>query len=231
MNNKWMASCFVLVLAVLSVGAVAAAPAAGETYVYRVSNGYNHLALGTIQYRVDKVEPDRVAVSVSTDVPALGGARTEIYNKDGNWLRHAVTSRDAPVDYEFAQPYVAYAFPLDPGKSWSVRVNASIPATSQKASVRVDGEVVGSERINVPAGAFDTIKIKRRAYAGDWGAFTMETHIEETEWYAPALGRAVRSESRSSYVDSSRSRSGSLISGNQMLGDWNVFELANITKQ
>jgi hypothetical protein len=230
MNNR-AALFFVSCLAVLSDAAGAAGPAAGETYVYRASNGYNHLVLGTIQYRVDKVEADRVTVSVTTDVPALGSARTEIYNIDGNWLRHAVTSRDQPVDYEFAQPYIAYALPLDPGKSWSVRVNATIPATGQRTSVRVDGKVVGSERINVPAGAFDTIKITRRAYAGDAAAFTTETRIEEIEWYAPALGRAVRSESKSEYIDTSRGRGGSIFGGEQMRGDWNVFELASITKQ
>lgn len=205
-------------------------PVAGEIYVYRASNGYNNIVLGKIQYRVDKVDAGRVAVSVTTDVPALGGARSEIYDRDGNWLRHALTNRDQPVDYEFAQPYAAYALPLDAGKSWSVRVNATNPATGQRASVRIDGDVVGNERITVPAGSFDTIKIKRRVYAGNWGAFTFETNIEETEWYAPALGRAVRSESKSEYFDGSRSRGGSFGGGAIIMGDWNVFELVSISK-
>lgn len=228
--NKLFAACVALSLAVASVTAGAAAPAAGETYVYRVSNGYNNVVLGKIQYRVDKIEADRVAVSVTTDVPALGGARSEIYNRDGNWLRHALTNRDNPVDYEFAQPYTAYGLPLDTGKSWSVRVAARDPATGQSNSVRIDGDVVGTERITVPAGAFDTIKIKRRVYAGDWGAFTLETNIEETEWYAPALGRAVRTESKSEYIDSSRAIGGGAFSGPVIRGDWNVLELVSTSK-
>jgi hypothetical protein len=228
--NKSLLACIVLALIAMSSSAVAALPAAGETYVYRVTNGYNNVAVGKIQYRVDKVEADRVALSVTTDVPALGVARTEIYDKDGNWLRHALTNHDQPVDYEFAQPYAAYALPLDAGKSWSVRVSATNPATGRRNSVRIDGDVVGSERITVPAGAFDTIKIKRRVYAGDWGSFTLETNIYETEWYAPALGRAVRSESKSEYIDTSRSRSGGTFSGPVINGDWNVFELVSIAK-
>ena len=228
--NKSTLACIVLALIALSGSAVAAAPAAGDTYVYRVTNGYNNVAVGKIQYRVDKVEADRVALSVTTDVPALGVARTEIYDKDGNWLRHAMTNRDQPVDYEFAQPYTAYALPLDTGKSWSTRVNATNPATGQRNSVRIDGEVLGAERITVPAGAFDTIKIKRRVYAGDWGAFTFETNIYETEWYSPQLGRAVRSESKSEYLDTSRGIGGGAFSGPVQNGDWNVIELVSSSK-
>ncbi len=34
-------------------------------------------------------------------------------------------NHDQPVEYEFAQPYPAYDFPLDVGKTWSLRVNAT----------------------------------------------------------------------------------------------------------
>jgi hypothetical protein len=228
--NKSTLACMIFALGAMSGSAVAAQPAAGETYVYRVVNGYNNVALGKIEYRVARVDADRVALSVTTDVPALGMARTEIYDRDGNWLRHALTNQDHPVEYEFAQPYAAYALPLDTGKSWSVRVNATNPATGRRNSVRIDGEVLGAERITVPAGAFDTIKIKRRVYAGDWGAFTFETNIYETEWYAPALGRAVRSETSSEYLDTSRGIGGGSFSGPIQKGDWNVFELVSSSK-
>ena len=150
--------------------------------------------------------------------------------KDGNWLRHPIINHDRHVDYEFTNPYPAYMFPLDTGKSWSVRVDAVNPATGRRNSVRIDGQVVGAERISVPAGAFDTIKIKRRVYAGDWNTFTFETNIYETEWYAPALGRAVRSETTSEYLDSSRGIGGGGFGGPLQKGDWNVFELVSSSK-
>ena len=55
--------------------AAGAAPAVGDTYVYRVVNGYNNEARGKIEYRVDQIGADRVVMSVTTDVPALGAAR------------------------------------------------------------------------------------------------------------------------------------------------------------
>ncbi len=203
-------------------GRAAAAPTAGDTYVYRVLNGYNSEVRGQIQYRVDKIEADRVAVAVTTDTPSLGTARTEIYTKDGNWLRRPLVNHDQLREYEFATAYPAYVFPLDVGKSWSTRVDAVDPASGRRNSVRVDGEVMGSERISTPAGAFDTIKVKRRVYAGDWDGFRRETNITEIDWYALALGRPVRTESNSGYLDLSRCGRGVC---RPIRGDWNVTEL------
>ena len=68
--------------------------AAGDTFVYRVINAYNNEPRGQITYRVEKVEGDRVIVAVTTDTPVLGPARTEIYARDGNWLRHPLINHD-----------------------------------------------------------------------------------------------------------------------------------------
>jgi hypothetical protein len=110
------------------------------------------------------------------------------------------------------------------GQSWSQRVDATRATGGRRASVRVDGEVVGTERVTVPAGTYDTIKVKRRIYAGDFDGSRSETNITETEWYAPALGRAVRAEVNSNFMDQS-------LCGDEMSacrprrGDWHIFEL------
>ena len=215
-----MKICAPIFAAILAAGAVPGALAAtGDIYVYRISNGYNSEIRGTISYRVEKVDANRVEVAVTTDTPSAGVARTEVYTKEGNWLRHPLVNHDQLRDYEFASALPVYA----DGGSWSVRVNALDPATGKRNSVRVDGEVVGSERITVPAGTFDTIKIMRRVYAGDWDGFMRETNIVETDWYAPALGRPVKSDSKSSWQDMSRCSRGGCP---WFRGDWNIVELA-----
>ena len=227
--SRWSAvlkSVATVVVVATLAPAHAAAPVAGETYVYRLSNGYNNEPRAQISYRVDKVDPDRIAVSVSTDSPATEAARTEIYTSTGNWLRGTLTSHDQPREFEFAPAYPAYAFPLEAGKSWSVRVNATEPTTGKRNSVRVDGKVLGNERIRVPAGEFDTIKVRRFVYVGDWDGFRLETNIMETEWYAPVLGRPVRSESKSEYIDNSQCRRNGCP---PIRGDWNVYELMSHT--
>jgi hypothetical protein len=196
--------------------------AVGDTWVYRISNGYNNEVRGQIRYQVENIDAGRIVVSASPDRPSLGQAYTAVYTQEGNWLRHPVTNHDQPVDYEFATAYPAYVFPLEPDKSWSVRVDATNPANGRRNSVRVDGTVLGAERIRVPAGEFDTIRIRRLVYAGDWDGLLRETNIADIEWYAPALGRAVRSESNSAWLDLSRCGRSRC---QPFRGDWNVYEL------
>ena len=224
MRTLIVAAAALVVASVIPAIASAASEVAGDTFVFRVVNGYNNEARGQIQYRIDQINPDRITVSASTDAPALGPQQTAIYTKEGNWLRHTLTNHDQPVEYEFSPPFPAYVFPLETGKSWSLRVTATNPATGQRNSVRVDGEVLGSERISTPAGAFDTIKVRRRVYAGDWESFRRETTIAETEWYAPALGRVVKSDSRSYWTDPTRCTHNDC----GFRGDWNISELSEI---
>src|SRR4051812_10938741 len=88
-----------------SATALAAAPAAGDSWTYRVVNRYSNEVRGNLQYRVDQVDADRVSVAVSGDNTALGLPRTEVYTSDGRWVKHALINHDQPVLYEFAQPY------------------------------------------------------------------------------------------------------------------------------
>ena len=113
--------------------AVAAPPAVGDTFVYRVINGYNSEVRGHLRYRVDAVHVDRVMITATSDTPSLGPPQTHSYTLEGNWLRHPLINHDQPVDYEFSPAYAAYEVPLDAGKSWSVRVNATAPLSGRRA--------------------------------------------------------------------------------------------------
>jgi hypothetical protein len=219
-------SLFAVILFAASHFAGLAMAAPGDAYTYRVINGYNSEVRGQVQYRVQASPADRIEVAVTTDTPSAGSARTEIYTANGNWLRRPLASHDRLRDFEFATPLPVYAPPSPSEGAWSTRVNAIDPATGRRNSVRVDARVVGNERITVPAGTFDTIRIERRTFVGDWEGFLRETRIEETDWYAPALGRPVRSDSKSSWQDESRCNRGGCP---WFRGDWNITELAEIS--
>jgi hypothetical protein len=209
----------------IAPGAPAAAPAAGDSYVYRIVNGYSKESRGQVQYKVDKADSSGYTVLVTPDRASAGAERTEVYTAEGNGLSQPVESHGMKVDYVFATAYPAYVFPLAAGKAWSQRVNASVAGESRPRSVRVDGKVVGTERISVPAGSFDTVKIQRLVYPGDPNFNQTETHIRETEWYAPSLGRAVRTERRSQWQEPSRC---DVMTGCDFYGDWDVIELVAV---
>ena len=197
-------------------------PATGDAYVYRLVNGYNHETVGHIRHEVTEATMAQGAVvSVTVDKPSLGLSHTEIYTQAGQWVRHPLDNHGIAVDYEFTPALPVYLSPLVAGKSWSVRVNAKVPGENTNRSVRIDGEVLGNERIRMPAGEFDTVKIRRIIYPGDAGDFKTETQIVEFDWYAPILGRSVRSETRSSW----RTQSGCRRGYRDYRGDWNVLEL------
>ncbi|MEO7729263.1 MAG: hypothetical protein ABIS45_18580 [Burkholderiales bacterium] len=210
-----------------------APPQIGETAVYRVVNAYNGEPRGDVQYRVEKVENERVFVAVTTSSPYAGLPHNEIYTPDGNWLRHPVSNHDQAIEYEFIPPFPAREFPLEPGKAWSARVNARNLATGRGVSVRVDAQVLGSERITVAAGSFDVVKIRRTIYAGDFDGFLRETTISELDWYAPSIRRSVRTESNSTWIDTSRGGGGffgGAYNNQIMRGDWNVVELVSMQR-
>lgn len=217
----------------LPAGSPLLLPAAGDTAVYRIINAYNGEMRGELRYRVERIDAGQVVMSAISSSPTEGLPHTEIYTPDGNWLRRPVVNHDIPVEYSFDPPYPAYAFPLAPGKSWSTRVSATNQASGRRNSVRIDGRVLGTERVTTPAGSFDTFKIRRQVYAGDWDGFLAETNITEFDWYAPALGRAVRTERRSTWFDRSRMLDGpGLFTGGylELRGDWSVYELISYVR-
>jgi hypothetical protein len=215
-----VATCVVMGIAAAPARA-AGAPAVGDTYVYRVINQYNKEPRGELRFRTVTAGESGSTVEV-TGSPGSGAASTHVHTRDGNWLRHPLESRGQLVDYTFATPYPAYAFPLDVGKSWSVKVKASAADGGRARTVRVDGKVLRSERVRVPAGEFDTVVIQRTAYAGDADQAYTETRTNETEWYAPALGRAVRVEKISEWRDIGMCGRGVRC---EMRGDWDLVEL------
>ncbi len=197
----------------------------GDVYIYRVINGYNKETVGHVRQELTPATTAQAeVVAVTVDNPALGLARTDIYAPQGRWLRRPLDNHGVPVDYAFSTPLPAAQPELAAGQSWSVRVPAKAAGEGKTRSVRIDGRVLGNERIRVPAGEFDTVKIQRVIYAGDEDYFITETRIHETDWYAPALGRSVRTDTRSSWRDT---RSGCRRPEHcDYRGDWFVFELA-----
>jgi len=200
------------------------AASAGSAYVYRVINAYNKETVGHLRQEIAPATTAQSEVmSVSVDNPALGLARTEVYGPQGQWLRRPLDNHGVPVEYEFGTALPAVQPQLAVGQTWSVRVPAKVAGDGKSRSVRIDGRVLGPERIRVPAGEFDTVKFQRTIYPGDADYFISETQIVEYDWYAPALGRSVRTETRSVWRDT---RGGCIRHSRcDYRGDWHVFEL------
>jgi len=205
----------------------------GARWTYRVRNGFTGLPLPTERYRVTEAGGERIAVTVSRE-----GANDEIqvYDRQWNWLKHPVTNQQM---FDYSPAYPAYEFPLVAGRAWNTRLMATDPANGQRFPLTVDGLVEGWERVKVPAGEFNALKVRRFAYLDYYEPNVRgRSAIYEIEWYAPEVKQAVRREARSRYlsflygenpsdilqVRGGRDRGGS---PKMVQDDWIIYELVD----
>lgn len=194
--------------------------AVGDQWDYRLTDGFTRLHVANIRDRVVRAGTDGVAVE-RTDLDR-NHVTTERLTADGRWVEHA-RPRLATLQYD--PPLAALPFPLQVGQKWTARAIVTDPAHPWRYPVRVDGVVSGWERVRVPAGEFDALRIVRTAYHMDGIATRDHTRFNEVEWYAPSIGRSVRFEGNSVSQDLGSSRGFS-----RLLGDWNVLELSALQR-
>ena len=224
----------------------AAAPVfkAGDSWTYAVHDGYTKFGRGTLRHTVTAADANKVVLAIEQsdglnvgcrsvardgsldrlpgNPQALCGEAAQRWEitPGGNWLRHPLTNGST---YTFTPPYQAYAFPLAAGRSWEGRTTSRDLATGRDFDVRYSATVVGWERVTVPAGTFDALVVERAVFDGFWDYTRKQSEIREREWYAPAIGRVVRKEGRSQYLDLLRCRGRYCPSIE--LDDWLVYEL------
>lgn len=92
----------------------------------------------------------------------------------------------------FDPPSAGFKFPLVVGDAWKSSFVGEAPNNS-KSKIDLDVKVVAREKLKTPAGEFDSFKIESEGWINGvtWsGAIRMS----EVRWYAPAIGRVVKTE-------------------------------------
>jgi len=201
----------------ISAQVVAPAARAGDRWTYASRDGYTGISQDSIDYRVTSVQGDEVTVEVQR-----GGRQSiERYTREGNWRERPMTNLQ---NFRYDPAYPAFTFPLEAGKTWQTYVKATDPATGSTYRVRIDGKVMGWDKVKVPAGEFDAIVVQRQVYAGNADTFRGEETILEADWYAPRIGAIVRRSATSSYLDK-RSSCSSMNCSPWINSGWTISEL------
>jgi hypothetical protein len=211
----------------------AAVPAVtvGESWTYSVRDGFTALDRGTERYRVQQVSAGNITVARERSGSEVEDV--QVYDSQWNWLKRPATNLQS---FDYSPAYQAFDFPLAPGKQWDARLFATDPRDGRRFPVRVEGKVIGWERIKVPAGEFDALKIVRVVYVDYWELSVRgSSRIIEQEWYAPAVKQSVRRETTSRYwswlgeLDSGFVRVRGKDGGGPqwMQDDWLVYELVS----
>ena len=178
-----------------SATATMPALAIDDSWTYRVRDAYTGLARPDQRLRVTGADSDRVRVAASR---SDGPDETQIFDREWNWLSRPATN--LPF-FEYSPAYRALPFPLAAGKKWRAKATATDPRDGRRFPVWIDGVVQGWEKIKVPAGEFEALKIRRTVFIEYW-EYTLRgrSEIVEYEWYAPAVKQAVRREDRSQHL-------------------------------
>jgi len=195
-------------------------PAVGDTLEYRLIDGYLRETVAHLREEVVAIDDGGVR-SRKTDV-ARGTFVEEIATVDGRWVRKA---RPRLPLQRFEPPLVTLPHPLRVGMQWQARATVSDDVALSPFGIRLDGRVEGWERVEVPAGVFDALRIRRTIWQYDSSFRQGNSRIDEVAWYAPAIGAVVRYENQSGHEDpNGRTRWDT----GWIRGDWNILELSAV---
>jgi len=197
-------------------GRDAPAISTGDEWLYDELNGYNRERVALMRYVTEQTSP--LILRLEVEGKPLSGLRTDQREEyDAPW----VVSRDAVYDW---QNHYVPALPLipallEPGvrESWQSMVTHDEKERARRWHVQLD--VIGRERVEVPAGAFDALRIRRLIKFEHPDFFRSNSERVETLWYAPEVKRWVKREWRGEYLQKMRKRTPALRE------DWIVWEL------
>ena len=164
-------------------------PSPGDRWIYQTRGKWANSPKRTVSVTVDKVEDALIYESMALKIPNArpGGSKRSSRTRpaiiDWTWL-----------GWEFA-PWLAAGDALKTAR-WR---GFSVPDVGAHwTNWRGEAEVVGRETVTVPAGRFDTIKVKvlaqRRQSGSQIEADVEPTQTKLTVWYSPKTKRYVKME-------------------------------------
>lgn len=166
-----------------------AAPAVrnGESWRYALVNRYNGQTTNTVTASVVTVEPELRVELVDQQGKTLSD---EIYDK-------AWQVRQEPLYNEtlvFDQPMPLLPSQLAVGKREQLHGSYRLAGSQMPHPWHVSIRAVGWERVEVPAGTFDTLRIERHIFFEHHDLFRTRSRRVDTLWYAPTVNRWVMRE-------------------------------------
>ncbi|MFS2004689.1 hypothetical protein ACEN9F_13790 [Duganella sp. CT11-25] len=161
------------------------APGVGDSWTYQYTDVWKG-AKGNVN-RIEVAAIDNDGVHVDVKRAASGALLSKLlFSAEMN-----------PIDrgnMHFAPSFARYAFPLAPGKEWTSHATGDNPKAGKRWRYRVQGKVLDWEKVKVPAGEFEALKIVVEAlYNGEEvGSNGGSGHLTETVWFVPELNNFVK---------------------------------------
>jgi hypothetical protein len=165
----------------------ALAPRVGESWRYQYTSAIRNVPPRVLEVRVLDVTDEGVRDRLSADGEAAGDER-----RFGSALELVARPVSGLMVYEFSPYLLAFGgFPAGSGT-----FAAAVPPSSWGTQWTATVTVRGSERITVPAGSFDALRVEihgsRLFIRGQMDDAIDPVWLDATVWYAPAAKRVVQ---------------------------------------
>jgi len=158
----------------------------GDSYTYESEN-ISNINLSYVATReVTAIDGNRLTL-VSTNAKS-GSKRYTYYDRVWGYLGSGSGNNDG-VSFSPALKYLD--FPLSVGKKWSAQSTETDKKTGHQRQHTIIGTVEGWEKVQVPAGEYEALKIVLKTEVKDADNVSPGTDVS---WYVPALRRSVKSE-------------------------------------
>lgn len=167
--------------------------AVGDRWRYALTDLYNGGALGEAAVEVRAVAPE---IRLAVRLPGAAAPVEERYADAWTVISEAVFDR--PVTYETPMPLVPPG--ARAGQSSASSTGYRAEGTARRLRWQQRWRALGWERVTVPAGAFDALRIERLVNFEHPDPFRYDPFRRDVLWYAPAAGRWVRREWTGDYM-------------------------------
>lgn len=194
--------------------AVLRPPAVGQAWTYRQLNQFNSAVLAQVRESVASMGAQVVVQRQTAEGLPLPA---EHHTAWGQLVRDAAW--DYPLNLE--QPVPLWPAGLVPGSSARVHAHYREDGGSYRYWVQVYARTTGWERVTVPAGAFDAVRVERLLRLQHRDINRLDTVRRDVLWLAPEVGRWVARETSGRYREPDDERWG----GTEYLEDHFRWEL------
>jgi hypothetical protein len=187
----------------------------GDRWRYVLINRYNNIPIGEVAVQVTEVAPlIRLSIDRGADKPPL----EEICTDPWSVLLETIYTGE-PIRFNTPMPVVPRGASTGMNLKSDTRytttpVSGSNYAWSQRLSVQ------GWEKVTVPAGSFDALRIVRLINFEHPDIFRYFPERTDTAWYAPQVGRWIKREWTGDYMSG-----GPTSARNRTREDWVTWQL------
>jgi tetratricopeptide (TPR) repeat protein len=158
----------------------------GDSYTFEVENTSDRKLSYVVTRKITAINGNRMTVEATVDKD--GSKRSTYYDRAWGYLGSKSGGNDG-VSFSPALKY--FDFPLSVGKKWTAHSTETNEKTRHKRHHTISGTVEGWEKVQVPAGDFEALRVFLKTEVKEGDKVSAGTDIS---WYVPALHRSVKTE-------------------------------------